>query len=320
MKKLSIAFISLLILIAAATAVINLTYKEGPMPAGVKGQYLVSQGRTIRYIQAGSGPNLLLMHASPGSIEDFDPIFDDLAKNFRVTAFDRPGHGYSRDPGSLFTLNYNARVAEDVIEQLNLKNVVVIGHSYGAGTALTLAISNNPNVRALVLIGSPGYKPVDLDFVTKLLGVPYLGKALSILLSPRIGDKLVREKLALGFKPNEIALAPSDLDLRAKIWTQPIVPYTRGRELANLEKNLMANSRHYREILKRVLIIQGKEDWVTKAAWKLHEDILGSELVVLDGVGHYPQFANPTEIVRLIEKFLQDPLDTEAGGKPSAKR
>ena len=319
MKKILVILGVIFLVMIASTYAIIVTYKERSAPADAKGQYLSGQGRTIRYVQAGSGPNLLLIHGCPGSLEDFDPVFDDLTRKFRVTAFDRPGHGYSASDDNLHTLNYNARVAEDVIEKLNLKNVVVVGHSYGAGTALSMAISNSPNIRALVLISAPGYKPVDVDAISYVLGIPYVGKALSVLLSPRIGPEMIRKRLTLGFKPNEFALAPSDMDLRIKMWTQPKVPVTRARELLNLEKDLVANSRHYSNILKRVLIIQGKEDWVTKAAWKLNEDILGSKLVVLDGVGHYPQFAMPSEVVRLIENFLQDSPEDSPGTKKSPK-
>ncbi len=222
MKKFLIggagAFLSMVLVIA----VIGVVYKpKSTAPANVKGGYIKLPGTTIRYYQEGSGPDILMIHGCPGSIEDFDPIVQDLAKNFRVTLYDRPGHGYSEAGDNLYSLNYNARVAEDIIEHLNLKNVLVVGHSYGSGVALSLAISDNANIRAYVLLSAPGYRPVPIDAISYLLGIPYFGKGMAVLLSPHIGPDMVRSKLTAGFAPNEIALTASDLDFRVKLWTQP---------------------------------------------------------------------------------------------------
>ncbi len=305
MKKILIGAALLVFIALTAFGATGYFYKPKiSVPPELKGEIINLRGTKIRYCQVGEGPDILMIHACPGSIEDFDPILSPLAKNFRITLYDRPGNGYSDNSGNMYTLNYNARIAEDLIAALKLKNVLVLGHSYGSGVALSMAINGNANIRALVLMGCPGYRPVSIDAISYLLGIPYVGKGLSVIASPIIGDDIIRSRLTKGFSPNENSLTSDDMELRVKMWSQPQIPVTRSRELLNLGADLEANSRHYGSIIKRVILIQGKEDWVTKAAWKLHDDIIGSQLIVMEGVGHYPQFAKPDEVVKIIEDTM----------------
>ena len=130
------------------------------LPAGTRGRHVTVDGTRLRYVQEGSGSDVLLIHGSPGSVEDWQPVFDRLVPRFRVTAFDRPGHGYSEGDRLPHTPSENARVTLALIRALGLREVVVVGHSYGGATALRLGTSNPPEVRALVVVGSRAYPPV----------------------------------------------------------------------------------------------------------------------------------------------------------------
>ncbi|MBI3012075.1 MAG: alpha/beta hydrolase, partial [Elusimicrobia bacterium] len=88
------------------------------------------------------------MHGCPGSTEDWDPIRSQLSQKYHVTAFDRPGHGFSSVAANSCNLDFNAGVTLEVIETLGLKDVLVVGHSYGAATALRIAIQNPSHIHA----------------------------------------------------------------------------------------------------------------------------------------------------------------------------
>jgi 2-hydroxy-6-oxonona-2,4-dienedioate hydrolase len=60
----------------------------------------------IRYVSAGSGAPMLLMHGLGGSIESWMHNIDDLAKSFRVIAFDLPGFGLSDKPKINYTIKF----------------------------------------------------------------------------------------------------------------------------------------------------------------------------------------------------------------------
>lgn len=294
-----------MIAIGACLAV-GLAYRpKAEIPQGFAGQLVEIDGNPIRVKQAGSGPDLLLIHGCPGSVEDWDPVFDELAKRYRVTAYDRPGHGFSGSNGAEFNLDSNAEVARKLIEKLGLQDVTVLGHSYGSSTGLTLAVRRAPNVKRYVLIGSPGYKPVEVDALTRLTSIPVFGKGLCVLLSPTLGPKLIRAGARRGFRPNQDLLTDADLARRVRIWGQPKVPYARARELVTVGDDLERNSRAYKDIREPVVLIQGRNDTITRAAWKLSRDIPRSTLIEFDNVGHYSQFAKPQEVIDIIDRAVK---------------
>jgi alpha-beta hydrolase superfamily lysophospholipase len=55
-------------------------------------------GMKLRYVKAGAGPDLLLLHTLRTQLDLFEKMVSDLAKNFTVYALDYPGHGFSDIP------------------------------------------------------------------------------------------------------------------------------------------------------------------------------------------------------------------------------
>src|SRR5204862_1605142 len=141
-------------------------------------------GAAIRYRPWGGGPgsgpgggtrpgaDVLLIHGSPGSLEDWAPLVEPLAASHRVTAYDRTGHGYSGDAGNQSTYEYHADVALGLIDALGLKDVIVVGHSYGGGTALAMAIRNPASVKAFVIVDAAAYRMRDPEPLYRLLALP----------------------------------------------------------------------------------------------------------------------------------------------------
>jgi pimeloyl-ACP methyl ester carboxylesterase len=88
------------------------------IPSNRLGRYINVKGEQIRCYQTGTGPDILLIHGLPGMVEDWKSLFDLAAAKYRITVFDRPGHGFSGTP-SEYSLAHNADVALGLIEQLN---------------------------------------------------------------------------------------------------------------------------------------------------------------------------------------------------------
>ncbi len=113
------------------------------------------------YRELGSGPTVLLLHATLHDGHDFDPIIDTLARRYRTVAVDWPGHGDSDpvdaalQPGApLF-----ADVLEDVVDGLGVSRAVLIGNSVGGFAAARLAINRPALVAGLILVNSGGFVP-----------------------------------------------------------------------------------------------------------------------------------------------------------------
>ncbi|MEC9091883.1 MAG: alpha/beta hydrolase [Planctomycetota bacterium] len=108
------------------------------------------------YQQKGTGPDVLLIHGITGNLAVWmlSGLVQKLAKQFRVTAFDMRGHGYSDTPEFHYTSSDMADDVQAVCEALAIKDVRLLGHSYGAVVALHAA-SKYPSLVEGVILSDP---------------------------------------------------------------------------------------------------------------------------------------------------------------------
>lgn len=113
----------------------------------------ISTGR-LHYVDCGSGPAILLIHDLDGNLGHFDcGMIDNLARDHRVIAVDRPGSGYSERAASApATIRAQARQMAELITKLEIERPVVVGHAFGGAVALALAVERPELVRGLALL------------------------------------------------------------------------------------------------------------------------------------------------------------------------
>lgn len=99
---------------------------------------------------------LVFHHGWPLSSDDWDTqLLFFLSKGYRVVAHDRRGHGRSSQVWDGHDMDHYAADASAVVEKLDLKNSVHIGHSTGGGEALHFTVRHGAGRAAkLVLIGA----------------------------------------------------------------------------------------------------------------------------------------------------------------------
>jgi non-heme chloroperoxidase len=154
---------------------------------GGKTMYTITtkDGTQIFYKDWGSGQPIFFHHGWPLSSDDWDAqMLYFLEKGYRVIAHDRRGHGRSSQVGSGHDMDHYAADVAAVVEHLDLKNAIHIGHSTGGGEAVRYAARyGNGRVAKLVLIGAvppimvktpanPGGLPIEVfdDFRKQLAG------------------------------------------------------------------------------------------------------------------------------------------------------
>jgi pimeloyl-ACP methyl ester carboxylesterase len=118
----------------------------------------VSPGLGVNLIEAGAGPPVVLVHGHPGCAYDWEPFMRELAqRGFRALAYDRVGYGRSdgRVPGRV-TVETNAGELLALIAALDLRDVTLVGASYGGATAILAAKRDPSRLARLVLVGSVG--------------------------------------------------------------------------------------------------------------------------------------------------------------------
>lgn len=106
----------------------------------------------INYIQYGEGKDVVLLHGWGQNIEMMKPLGDNL-KDCKITILDFPGFGNSEEPKKAYNINDCVELLEKFLKELNIKNPIVIGHSFGGRVAIVYASRNE--TEKLVLFGSP---------------------------------------------------------------------------------------------------------------------------------------------------------------------
>lgn len=105
-----------------------------------------------RPIPAAAPLHLILIHGAGGTHLDWPAEIRRLP-GATVYALDLPGHGRSAPPGYQTVADY-AQIVARFIAQLQLSQVVLLGHSMGGAVAMTLALNAAPGVVGLVLAGT----------------------------------------------------------------------------------------------------------------------------------------------------------------------
>ncbi|MEF9604139.1 alpha/beta fold hydrolase, partial [Paracoccus sp. PXZ] len=114
----------------------------------------LSDGATVRLVEAGRGEPLLLIHGVGMRAEAWEPQIDALSAHHHVIAVDMPGHGASSPlPADAHLPDFVAWAAR-LVEALGLGPVNLAGHSMGALVAAGLAVERPDLVRRLALLNA----------------------------------------------------------------------------------------------------------------------------------------------------------------------
>ena len=101
---------------------------------------LAKGGPTVRYLRAGQGPALVLLHSIRTQLDLFQRVIPKLTDHFTVYAFDYPGFGWSEIvPGADYREPAMREHVVNFIERLDLRDVTLAGELMGATLALTTA-------------------------------------------------------------------------------------------------------------------------------------------------------------------------------------
>lgn len=107
----------------------------------------------INYIQYGEGEDVVLLHGWGQNIQMMDPIGKNLSNKFKVTIIDLPGHGESNEPISELTIYDYCEIVKEILDNLNIDNPIIIGHSFGGRIGIIYA--SKYHTKKLVLLGAP---------------------------------------------------------------------------------------------------------------------------------------------------------------------
>lgn len=297
----------LLLLLLLITLLVILTYsysKDIRIPETYDGKHITVKGMKLRVHQTGKGPDVLFIHGSIGSLEDFEAVLP-MLKDFRVTSFDRIGHGFSEMPDTRADINSNAEYTSALIDTLGLKNVILVGHSYGGSIALQMAIDQDPNIKALVLL-APACQVAETNPVEHVFSQPVVGLGLLRLLRPFIAESMLSDGLLYSLHPNQGDVATGFVGHRVQLWNEPGILFTRTQQTSVVETELAEMSKQYQYIKYPTTILLGEQEGhkdIYEGSTKLAEQISDAKLRLIKYAGHYLQYKEPHTVAETIRSY-----------------
>jgi pimeloyl-ACP methyl ester carboxylesterase len=267
-------------------------------------------GREVAYLEAGSGPVLLLIHGIAGTFENWEAVFDLLAREHTVVAPNLPGHGESAPAAGDYSLGAMASGLRDLLIALGHEHATLVGHSLGGGIAMQFAYQFPEMTERLVLVSSGGLGP-EVSLLLRAAALPGADLFIAATAGPgRIaGSALARGLATVGLRPHadiaEVARGYSSLSDSARraafLATLRAVVSTEGQRVDAADRLYLTEG-------TPVLIIWGERDRMIPAQHgeRAHQAIPGSRLEIFEGVGHLPQLEAPGRFVAVLERFLAE--------------
>lgn len=269
-------------------------------------------GADVHVLRRGeTGPPVLMIHGASANAREFSwTLAPRLSGDHRIFMADRPGHGHSERLAGAETLGVQAAQMAGVLDALAPgEQAVVVGHSFGGGVALRLALDRPDLVKALVLSA-----PVSHDWgggggawYNKYAGPPIVGHAFSQLV-PIVGPAQVKAGIGNVFDP---APAPDGYFEKSGIGLlfRPSNFRANARDVNALREELIAQQARYDALDIPVVVFSGSKDTVIKPqlhAGKLKDQVPDFTLVALPDEGHMPHHGQGDEMASVISRLAMD--------------
>ena len=283
--------------LSAGDAVEGPYARLGPPDAPVK----------LYYYEEGKGPPLLLIHGFCASTYTWRHVAPELAKSYRVIAVDLKGFGQSDKPfDGRYSVYDQAELLAQLIEDKDLRDLTLVGHSFGGGVALLLALEANQRldgrITRLVLLDSIAY-PQNIPVFFRLLDVPLMSQ-----LGVRMVPPSVQTRVALQIAYfDDSKIDPEEIELYAA----PLKTAAGKHAIIHSARQIVpedidALSERYKTIELPTLILWCDHDRIVplEVGIKLRRTLPNSTLRLVEDCGHMPQEEQPASTIALIKGFI----------------
>lgn len=290
------------------------------------GRVHVHRGHEFFFIEQARAPNsdtaLLLIHGFPTASWDWHKVWDELGRDFsRVIAADLMGFGFSSKPaGYAYSIFDQTDLLEGLLARLGVTRLDVLAHDYGDTVAQELlarhaerhegvplpgphAAPAGPRIDSCVLLNGGLFPETHRARTIQKLLLTSLGPLLGRLMTRRSFDR----SFAAIFGPRT---QPSDAEL-AEFWD--LIRRDGGHRIMHRLIRYMperiANRERWVGALTKTRVplrlIDGPEDPVSGAhmAARYREVVPNPDVVLLPGIGHYPQTEDPQGVLKAFRDF-----------------
>ncbi|KAF3050097.1 hypothetical protein E8E11_001764 [Didymella keratinophila] len=270
-------------------------------------------------------PTLLLLHGNSSSSRIFRHIFESgqVTSQYRLIAFDLPGHGASSNAPTLeksYTMSGYADIAVHILSHLNVRSVVVFGWSLGGHIALEMA----PKLKHLHLAqraneGNIGLKGIVLTGTPPALGASQCIQGFKIPIEPNGEEDEENLMAKLHWTPEQAeriarSSAPGGREELFERWMLDDAVRTDGRaRMVMFDAFVGGRGADQVKIVEEseipIAVINGSEEpfvnleYVDGLKWGR---LWRGELVRMEGLKHTPFWEDPVGFEKLLLQFLGD--------------
>jgi pimeloyl-ACP methyl ester carboxylesterase len=249
----------------------------------------LKNGRSWQIYSAGKGAELVWLHGLSG-VHAVDPAIEALAQNYRVVAPLAPGFNDRAELDQIVDIHDLVLDYDDLLEELQLDRLPLVGHSFGAMLAAELAAHYPRRPSKLVLISPLGLWN-DAYPVADIFAQPYLQVENFLWHDTSARDRLAAQQSERQNQAERIIAIAQGLTAVTKfIWPIP-------------DKGLR---RRLPRIKAPTMIVLGAEDQFVPPAYA-HDfaaGIAGIQSLVVPGAGHMLPYEKPEEVMSAVRRFL----------------
>jgi pimeloyl-ACP methyl ester carboxylesterase len=245
----------------------------------------------VELIERGGGRPLLFLHPGIG-IEPTTPVLDRLAIRARVLAPVHPGFGGSDQPKSFDTVDDLAYFYLDLLEQLDLRETVVVGVSFGAWIAAAIAIKSTERLSHLILANAVGIKVGDRETrdIVDIYAIPESQLLQLAYFNPDVGSHDYQT-----MPDSQVLAAARNREATARYaWS----PYMHDPKLRN----------RLHRIRIPTLVLWGASDRILSESYgrAYCAAITGAQFELIERAGHFPHLEQPELFANRIFAFVEE--------------
>jgi pimeloyl-ACP methyl ester carboxylesterase len=275
------------------------------------GQFIGINGLKVHYKTKGSGKQaIILLHGFGASVFSWREVIGPLSEIGRVVAYDRPAFGLTQRPipgewqgESSYTPQAQVDLLFGLMDQLGIKQAILIGNSAGGSVAMNAALQNPQRVQALVLVDPAVYENNAMPaFVRPILETPQMDR-LGILLSRSIATRGM--DILTSAWHDQAKLTPFIIEnyrkpLLADHWDAALWQLTCAAQTSHLPERLA-------EFRLPILVVTGDDDRIVPTAntVRLAGELPEAQLLVFEGCGHVPQEECPQAFLAAVRPFIE---------------
>jgi 2-hydroxy-6-oxonona-2,4-dienedioate hydrolase len=258
-------------------------------------------GVKTRVLQAGSGPELVLLHGTGGHLEAYARDIAGLAEDFHVTAYDMVGHGWSDLPDRPYTIDVLSDHLVDLLDVLGIDRPHLSGESLGGWVVAWTAAYRPDRVDRLIL-NTPGNIANKPDVMARMRD-----STMAAVLDP--SDATVRRRVEFLFYNKEM-VTDELVNLRRTVYSRPgfVQAITNTLVLQDpvVRADFSWDPSWVGKVTAPTLLLWTDHDPTggLDEAELLLEWLADARLHVIEGAGHWPQWEKVDEFLQAHRTFL----------------